>query len=334
MRGSRRRVPLASGGLVFALQLCCAAGLPAQQERPRSLASVRVIAPAAERNETFSGPFPLTEVVQGIPDLEWTPNYLAKTETLLAMARGVTLRRPSWCLEFAFKPLRMVEVDVPQPSGKMKRKLVWYMVYRVRNLGNDVQPVGPAGEAPAPAGEVPPRRFLPHFVLESRDLNKAYLNQVIPAAKRVIAEREDLGEGVPLYNSTEICQVPVEFRAGSAAPGQLPDYDLDPGVWGYVTWVDIDPRIDFFSIYVRGLTNAYRFADQPGAFKQGDPPRTGREFTWKTLQLNYWRPGDSVFQHEEELRFGVPIESDPARQTEVLKHYGLSERLDYLWVYR
>ena len=36
--------------------------------------------------------------------------------------------------------MRMVYVDIPQPNGKMQRKLVWYMVYRVRNLGGHIKP--------------------------------------------------------------------------------------------------------------------------------------------------------------------------------------------------
>ena len=39
------------------------------------------------------------------------------------------------------------------------------------------------------------------------------------------------------------------------------------------TW--IDPRIDFFSVFVGGLTNAFQFEDVPGGFKPGDPPGTG-----------------------------------------------------------
>ena len=30
----------------------------------------------------------------------------------------------------------MIDVDLPQPSGKMQRKRLWYMVYRVTNRGN------------------------------------------------------------------------------------------------------------------------------------------------------------------------------------------------------
>ena len=35
---------------------------------------------------------------------------------------------------------------------------------------------------------------------------------------------------------------------------------------------DVDPRTDHFSVYIQGLTNAYKFLDPEGAFKSGDPP--------------------------------------------------------------
>ena len=45
-------------------------------------------------------------------------------------AKDVTFRHDVWVLRFRFKPMRMMWVDVPQPSGFMQRKLIWYMVYR------------------------------------------------------------------------------------------------------------------------------------------------------------------------------------------------------------
>ena len=100
----------------------------------------------------------------------------------------------------------------------------------------------------------------------------------------------------------------------------------DNRVWGVATWTDVDPRIDFFSVYVGGLTNAYRWEDPAGAYKAGDPPGTGRQFTRKTLQLNFWRPGDEHLQDEKEIRFGV------ARGKGEL--YDVSEGVAYRWVYR
>ena len=76
------------------------------------------------------------------------------------------------------------------------------------------------------------------------------------------------------------------------------------------TWTDMDPSMDRFSIFVRGLSNAYQWVDQPGGFKPGDPPGSGRKLTQKTLQLNFWRPGDAVYEHEAEIRYGIPGDVD------------------------
>jgi hypothetical protein len=216
---------------------------------------------------------------------------------------------------------------VPQPSGKMQRKLIWYMVYRVKNVRYDLNPV-PVELQPGKVAfnvervNFPTRRFLPHFVLQSHEFKKQYLDRIIPAAKKPIQAREN--PGVELLNSIEISQVQIP----------LSDERFDRSVWGFVTWEDVDPRIDYFSIFVRGLTNAYQFGDPVGAFKPGNPPGTGRKFTFKTLQLNFWRPGDTEQEHEKEIHYGVPVESNPDLQAAVLERYGLPQRLDYLWVYR
>ena len=83
--------------------------------RIRTLAPgvLTVVPSASEDGETFSGPLPLVEVVTGIPDLDWVPNYTPKSNTLQELAKQVVLRRTIWHMEFAFKPLRMIEVDSP-----------------------------------------------------------------------------------------------------------------------------------------------------------------------------------------------------------------------------
>ena len=50
---------------------------------------------------------------------------MAANETLAGMADQVKFRREIYCLEFAFKPLRMVDVDVPVASGGTEHKLVY-----------------------------------------------------------------------------------------------------------------------------------------------------------------------------------------------------------------
>jgi hypothetical protein len=297
---------------------------------PRKLAPgvLTVIPTAGQESETFTEPLALVGLAAGKPELNWTPHFTPKSQTLAEMAKRVIFRREIWNLEFAFKPLRMIYVDVPQPSGKMQRKLIWYMVYRVKYKGGDLKPVATKdawGHTFFPSAEgvsYDSRRFFPLFVLESRDFGKAYADRVIPAAKQPIQQRETAGQN--LYNTVEITKAPIP----------LSDDRVDRSVWGLVTWEDIDPRIDFFCIYVHGLTNAFQLENTPKAEQAGQTAASGRQFKFKALQLNFWRPSDDVNEHEEEIRYGVPIDSDPVMQQQILARYGITRRLDHVWVYR
>ena len=109
-------------------------------------------------------------------------------------------------------------------------------------------------------------------------------------------------DNVTLHNSLTISEVPIPVSDGTT----------DNRVWGVVTWVDVDPRIDYYILYVQGLTNAYQYEDPDGAYKKGDLPGSGRKIVRKTLQLNFWRPGDTVDPSEEEIRYGCRIDADAA----------------------
>lgn len=253
--------------------------------------------------------------------LERTPELLSDTRTLFEMAEGAEFRRDIWCLEFSFKPLRMLAVDIPQPSGKMQRKLVWYMVYRVRNTGAGLAPkLSDDGTFTTVEQSMGPQRFIPQFVLSSLDrnrqgdrVNKSYLDRIMPTAVEAIKQRE-LPEG-ELLNSVQISEKLLEPEAGRAVGG----------LWGVATWEDVDPSMDFFVIYVNGLTNAYRW-DDPSDFQLGSEPGTGRSFERKVLQLNFWRPGDSFDENETEIRFG----SAPG----MAEIYGTPEGIAYKWLFR
>ena len=53
-------------------------------------------------------------------------------------------------------------------------------------------------------------RFFPHFVLQSTEYEKEYLDRVIPAALAPIREREFPGPAeVELHNSLTISEVPI-----------------------------------------------------------------------------------------------------------------------------
>ena len=343
---------------------------------------IRSLAPGVETTikpdrssaETYSSHFPdqphnrqVVEILRGaVPGLHWQPNFYPRSETLEGdnkqtgqlegMAANAVYRRQTWYLEFTFKPLRMMWIDIPQPSGKMARKLVWYLVYRVKNTGDQLVAVrategsGPtlaqwsAGdeqfkkdafkseEAYKNAFKIEKRDgriwFLPRFVLKSEEPelhDKAYLSRVMPAAIPAIQLREDPKRR--LLSTVEISSRTIPLSKGRE----------DKSVWGVATWVDMDPRMDKFSIYVEGLTNAYRWWDVDDKVRPLDKPkivlrddegkplrkplRHERVMRHKTLRLKFWRPGDEFYQNEREIRFGAPPGS--AKGT-----------LDYEWAWR
>jgi hypothetical protein len=322
MRRFYRFMTLAGGAFLLAMAFVVAARAADGTPNPGPFAPgvLTAIPPDCSPDETVST-HDIVEIRQN-PNVPWKPELIAESQTLYGMSEGVKFRRDIWCLEFSFKPLRMIHVDVPQADGSLKNKLVWYMVYSVKNTGQTLVPVRhDDGVYTAEIGKGGPIRFIPSFVLQSQDrlangdrTKEQYLDRIIPAAYDVIRARE--AHDRPLLNSAQMATVMIPVS----------DERADRSVWGYVTWVDIDPRIDFFSIFVGGLTNAYQWTDPSGAYQTSDPPATGRVFKRKTLQLNFWRPGDEFAQDESAIRYGA------ARGKADL--YDVFEGVAYRWVYR
>jgi hypothetical protein len=219
----------------------------------------------------------------------------------LDLAKQVHFQREVWYLEFEFKPLRMIVVDVPQSSGKMRRTVIKYMVYKVTHPKKANRPVqledGTWEYKEEPY--VQPIRFVPEFLIEAPKYHYLYPDRVIPVAIAPIRLREDPNR--PLRTSTDMATETIK-------PGET--------VWGVAMWDDLDPRIDFFSVYVQGLTNAYRWKDEEGKYQKGAELGTGRILSRKTLKINFWRAGDEYFEKEKEIHLGAPGE------------------VDYEWVYR
>lgn len=246
-------------------------------------------------------------------NLEWNPHTLARTRTLHEKSKNVRFRHEVWGLELSFKPLRMIRVD---------DRLIWYMVYNLKNTGARLRPtVSESGEFTSVPADPKPVTFAGQFVLETHDLDaegkrvyKAYLDRIIPEAIEPIRQREVPGR--VLLTSVEI----------GANPLPVSTEDEDNSVWGVAMWEQVDPETDFFSIYVAGLTNAYRWIDPPGAYQVGDPAGKGRRLVSKVLQLNFWRPGDEYAENEREIRFGIPKGRASL--------YGVEEGVAYHWTFR
>ena len=170
--------------------------------RPLAPGVARTIPVEREVHETFSR-YDIPELLAIDPDFDW--------------ARDVRFQHDIWNLEFTFKPIRFVTVEMPGRNGKLERRQVWYMVYRVRNVGSE------------------PVEFVPYFVLESREAQKFYPDRLVPLALPAIQQREDSRRR--FADTVDI--------AGPIPPSSEDD---DRSVWGVVTWTDIDPRTDHLSI--------------------------------------------------------------------------------------
>ena len=240
----------------------------------------------------------ILEITRGRTDREWTPKRDSIRGTLVEQAKNRTYPRDVWCLEFAFKPPRMIDVDLPAPELKMRRKRLWYLLYRVKNVGGrrTVASKDDPNQFTREEFEAP-IRFLPHFVLESVEgLStvegavdyRGYLDRVVPTAIEPIRSRE----GIPgrLHDSASMVETEI-------APGEER--------WGVAVWEDVDPRIDYFSVFVRGLTNAIRWRlNENAAFAVDDLPGLGTDHALESLRLDFWRPGDEHDAIEGEVRIG------------------------------
>ncbi|MGQ9820820.1 MAG: hypothetical protein ACUVQK_03075 [Thermogutta sp.] len=214
-------------------------------------------------------------------------------------AKDRDFRRTVHCLEFSFKLPRLIEVDMPQTSGRLQRKPVLYLVYRVTNTGKALKPV-PEDDGTYRVEEVAETvPFLPRFTLKIWDSGKEYPDRPNPRIAEAIRRRED--PAILFFDSTAMNERQLDYC---------------DSFWGVATWEDVDPSLNRFSVFVSGLSNAYRWEDPPGAYKPGDPIGQGRVFLRKQLQLNFWRPGDEFILKESQIRFGIP------------------GQVDYAWVFR
>jgi hypothetical protein len=298
----------------------CSGNVFSQAESGRKLAEgvLTVVAPDQDAEDTALGPYDL-DFLRNHPELEWSapdfpenkPFFASPSETLVSLSKDVTFRHEVWGLEFSFKPARLIEVDLPTPAGEMERKVVWYMVYKVRYVGSDLHPKleTPDGTQEIPSDPVEMKRegvrFLPRFTIVSKERNLSIDAQILPAARDAIAARERVGK--KLHDHIDISRLFIDEA----------NLEADNSVWGVATWTDVDPRLDFFAIDVRGLTNAYKIRiDSEGK----------KNFDRKTLRIYFWRPGDALDVAQDKILLGLPAYTGPAPAEEAL----LSEKRDGL----
>ena len=255
-----------------------------------------------------------TELISVVKPPEWTPNFDPTTETLLQKAKSVGFQRDVWSLQFSFKPLRTISV-----GGRP----VYYLIYSVRNNGETRSPKR-TGTTIEVKGERKAIRFIPSFVVLAHDLKRPYRETNRPDVVSRIATKERVTRGL-LHDSYSISNMDIPVSTPTA----------DRPVWGVATWDNIDPRADYLSVFVGGLTNAYKWEPPNGGYDESKTWLEQDVVRSKTLQLNFWRGGDNVNVKDSEFKYGLPVyPNQPTRQRKVLDAYKLDKLIKYRWVYR
>ena len=287
------------------------------QDQPRAFAPgvLKTIPTQLDPRDTHSLPGPMP----GIVAEDWTPNLSPVEDTLFGKSKQVTLYRdPVWELEFSFLPLRQEKVKLPSPAGGLQNSNVWYLVVRVRNTGSamtyeDVRQSQDTDHVirklqynkPVDSADID---FAPRFVLQGWIEDHAtgnykkieYAAEINPTALSQIQEIEDPNQKLLDTHQLSKAKIPMAKN------------EVDPGVWAVAIWEGVNPNIDYVSVQVSGLSNARRLKD----------PETKASFA-KTLQLNFWRPGDAVGQHRDQLSYGIPLVDDANEQIRICKFYQL-----------
>ena len=245
----------------------------------------------------------------------WDPSHAPTHETLIGLASDRQFLRDVWCLEFAYRPPRTIEVEVPGKNLEILKERVWYLLYRVRNVAVDEN----AETAPSSKGSTrrvvfekdeegnddltkPTTKFVnqsihfePHFVFETHEAlsrdeglleHQDHLDRLVSTAVAPISRREKIPLDM-LHDSVSISERPIQ-------PGEER--------WGVAIWQEIDPRIDFFTVFIYGLTNSIRWRHD-AEFEtdlEHAPEYERREL--ECLRLDFYHPGDADHDDFEEVR--------------------------------
>ena len=293
--------------------LCCVGSVSIFGDDRPSTKSLTVI-PPDQSVDDVAQKANLHELAQGRGGA-WDPSHAPTHETLIGLASDRQFLRDVWCLEFAYRPPRTIEVELPGKNLEIQKERVWYLVYRVRNVAVD------ENEKVTPALKGSTRRvvfekdeegnddltrpttkfvnqsihFEPHFVFEthealSRDEGlleyQDHLDRLVSTAVAPISRREKIPVDM-LYDSVSISERPIQ-------PGEER--------WGVAIWQEIDARIDFFTVFIYGLTNSIRWRHDAEleADLEHSPEYERREL--ECLRLDFYHPGDADHDDFEEVR--------------------------------
>ena len=216
--------------------------------------------------------------------------------------------------EIQFKPVRMVRMPVVDPqTGTTSRELVWYMVWRL--IQRDYTELAGEGQADLltklsdpdhdPENLIDPVRagslLIPRFTLRVDDqgAETEHLDELNLEIQQAVFMREfgRRGSSLKLHNSVEAIEEasdPVRTIGPEADPNPL-----EKATYGVAVWRNVDPRTDYFTISMAGLTNAYRISSDASG---------NQIIETKVVQQRFARPGDEFLQDEQEFRVeGKPV---------------------------
>ena len=244
-----------------------------------------------------------TCLAQSEPEL--TGGFETSSGTPVAVAE--VLAQPElWVMNVQFKPMRLMRLQVTDPqTGRRRLELIWYLVWRAENrtLGvkqeieqrraaSDRVPVNPDENQLGSA--IPDPTFAPGITLVTRDegQQEIYPDVVLPEIHAEIEKREGIqisgGQRNPLKHMVQ--------TVGPVPPvaDEVSTDEKDRVIHGVAVWRNVDPKTDYFSVFMTGFSNGYRLVSGPN--KELLVAR-------KTIVQDFWRPGDQFEQEEREFRF-------------------------------
>jgi hypothetical protein len=243
-----------------------------------------------------------------------------------------------WALEVQFKPMRFINVPVTDPAtGKQRLERVWYLVYKAVN-----RPLG--GQAP-PGDTLPlndddpePLRplFVPEFELltddttDGRKVSERYRDEIVPGAEPFINAREKR----VYQNSADV----VQELPDPVPPGEETDQNT---IYGVAMWRGVPAETDYFTVFMGGFSNGYRYVQGPVKFEtlrqmarggQLDPTNAvwdGMQFVKTASEsCNWMASGDRVLDRPREWEFGGNV---PGLFNDIKPPAAGAE--NYLWLY-
>jgi len=201
-----------------------------------------------------------------------------KVASPMVTGQEQNVQKDLWAAEVRYKPMRMIVGEVTDPvTGESKRRLAWYLAYRVVVRKSSSLPDDTVGTLERPM-------FVPELslVAELKGGPKAYSDQVIP-------------ELIPAINRRES----HEYKSSVDVTGPLPPISPEDSrkivsLDGVAVWVGVDPNTINFSVVMSGFSNGYRVVT-------GDDGADRVER--RMLRQRFWRPSDRFDQNEREFRF-------------------------------